>query len=268
MDIIFFLVTFIFGTFIGSFLNVVILRMNTGRGLGGRSHCMSCGKVLGAHELIPVWSYVIQGGKCRSCKSRLSLQYPIVEALSGLVSALIFWKFRVFLNFEPSYYSLLVAYSFIVFSLLLVIFIYDLKHKIIPDNMAYAFIIFSFFAPFVYAKSAFILYHISWLTFLSGPLVALPLFLLWFISRGKWMGFGDVKLALGIGYFLGWSAGFAALFIGFWSGAIVGIILLLSKGKEYSLKSQIPFAPFLIFGLALAFFFAINLASLSMIFIR
>ena len=76
---------FILGTLLGSFLNVVILRYHTGMGLGGRSMCMSCGKKLHAHELIPLFSYLLQRGKCRSCKSSLSIQYPIIEALSGFV---------------------------------------------------------------------------------------------------------------------------------------------------------------------------------------
>ncbi len=260
MTLIFFLVTFIFGTFIGSFLNVIIFRFNTNHHSGGRSKCMSCGKTLRAHELIPVISYAIQGGKCRNCKATISPQYPIVEAITGLLFALVFWQFRFFLVSFYSYYLLLVSYCLLIFSILTVIFFYDLKHKIIPNSLVYAFIGLSFFSPFIFSNLEIIPYSLSLFTFISGPLIALPLFALWLGSRGKWIGFGDVKFAVGMGYFLGLSAGFAALMLSFWVGALYGILLLIFKGKKYSMKSEIPFAPFLIIGLLLSFFLKIDIA--------
>ncbi len=265
MPLFFFLMTFIFGTFVGSFLNVIIFRFNTGKTAGGRSKCMNCGKTLGLHELVPVFSYCVQGGKCRNCKSSVSMQYPIVEAIMGFIFALVFWKFRLYLITDYPHFVVLVSYVLAIFSILLVVFFYDLRHKIIPNSLCVAFIILSFFAPFILNSGG---YQITYLTFLSGPIVSLPLLLLWLYSRGRWIGFGDVKLALGIGYFLGVSGGFAALMLSFWSGAIIGLVLLWMKGKKYGMKSEIPFAPFMIIGFALAFLLKIDLLSLSTIFMR
>jgi leader peptidase (prepilin peptidase)/N-methyltransferase len=264
MAYIFWLITFLFGTFVGSFLNVVILRLNTGRTLGGRSHCQSCGKTLGAHELIPVLSYCVQRGKCTNCNSRISAQYPIVEALTGLLFASIFWKFQVFLFTFFPYFVLISAYLILIFTILMVIFFYDLRHQIIPNALSYTFILLAFFVPFVLSNTMMMPYTWSLMTFLSGPLVALPLFLLWAVSKGQWLGFGDVKLATGIGYMLGISGGFASLMLSFWIGGIVGVILLVigRNSKKLTLKTAVPFAPFLIVGCALAFFCSINLSNI------
>jgi leader peptidase (prepilin peptidase)/N-methyltransferase len=262
--LLFILITFLFGTFVGSFLNVVIFRFNTGRTLGGRSRCQSCGKTLRAHELVPVLSYCVQRGKCTTCSARISPQYPIVEALTGLLFTAVFWKYQFFLVTFFPYFLVVAGYSILLFVLFLIIFFYDIRHQIIPNTIVYPLIALSFFAPFVYSNTALIPYTWSLLTFISGPLVALPLFLLWAFSKGQWLGFGDVKLAVAIGYLLGVSAGFASLMIGFWIGGIVGIILLVvhRNRKKVTMKTALPFAPFLIVGCALAFFFEINLASL------
>ena len=92
---IFLILFFIFGTLIGSFLNVVIFRLNTGKGVGGRSMCMNCGKTLHAHELVPVLSYIFQLGKCRGCKTKISIQYPVVEAITGFASGVLAAKIGV-----------------------------------------------------------------------------------------------------------------------------------------------------------------------------
>lgn len=232
---------FLFGLCMGSFLNVVIYRYNSGRGLDGRSHCMSCGKTLEWYELIPVFSFIFQQGKCASCKSRISWQYPIVEFLTG----------ALFLGTVERYgLTLFSVYACVVWMLLMVIFVYDLKHKIIPDGIVYAFMILSF------ASSLWLFIEgVSWVpTLLSGPVVALPFILIWAISMGRWMGFGDAKLALGIGWFLGVSGGYTAVILAFWIGALVGLILIFSNAGKVGMKSELPFAPFLIIGIAIVFF--------------
>ena len=264
MQIILPLLIFLFGTFIGSFLNVVIFRFNTNKTLGGRSKCMNCGKTLHAHELVPIFSYLIQGGKCTNCKTQISAQYPIVELLTGILFYAIFMKFQIYIFTFYSYFILLASFFILIFGILLVIFFYDLKHQIIPDKLVYPFIVLSFFAPFVLSNTMLVSYTWSLMTFLSGPLVALPLFLLWAYSKGKWIGFGDVKLAIGMGYLLGVSAGYAALLISFWVGGFLGLILMLvSKTKtKYTLKTAIAFAPFLIFGTVIAFFCSVNISNI------
>lgn len=275
---------FIFGAIIGSFLNVVALRFNTGFSLGGRSKCFSCSKTLHWYELVPIVSFIFQKGKCRGCYSKISWQYPIVETLTGLIFLATFNKiFSPFLIFSfPNF--LLLTFYFITFSLLIVISIYDLKHKIIPDELVYTFIVISFIKMvFLFVFFPPILYSIFYIlsSVLAGPILFLPFFLLWLVSRGRWMGFGDAKLALGIGWFLGLTSGISALFIAFYSGALVGVgmiafqqFLKKFKGKFFGLnmnrnnltmKSEIPFGPFLILGLLLVFFFKIDFFNFSLL---
>ncbi|MFA5291257.1 MAG: prepilin peptidase, partial [Candidatus Paceibacterota bacterium] len=132
-------VFFFFGLVIGSFLNVVILRYQTGRGLSGRSGCFSCGKKLNWYELIPILSFFFQRGRCRGCQSKISWQYPIVELLTGLLFALIYWHLA---GAWPE-----VIFYCLIASLLIVITAYDLKHQIIPDQFVFAFILLSLLKP-------------------------------------------------------------------------------------------------------------------------
>lgn len=274
---------FVLGTIIGSFLNVVIFRHNTGVGVSGRSRCPSCARSILWYDLIPVWSFLLLRGRCRFCRSRFSFQYPAVEFVTGLLFAASFWKFfgsaTGFMIFNAAYYlSFLLV--LVVMSTLVVIFVYDLKHKIIPDGFVYLFIslslLYALLSPaspiFSPQLTTYQLINLS--TISAGPLIALPIFLIWLLSGGWAMGFGDVKLALGMGWFLGFAAGLSALILGFWSGAAVGLFLVflprlktlrranapLSSGvKKFTMKSEVPFAPFLILGLLLAYFLNINL---------
>lgn len=231
---------FLFGAIVGSFLNVVIARMNTSLTLLGRSFCFSCKRALAWRELFPIASFFALGGKCRYCKSKISWQYPAVEILTGLVFTLVFWKVH---------YLFELLYIWIVMSVLIVILVYDLKHKIIPDNFAYGF------AGLAFVKLLFD--HAPLTDFLAGPLLAFPLAALWFVSGGKWIGLGDAKLMLGLGWFLGLMQGIDAMLIAFWTGAVVGIFLIILSrvGGKYgwNLKSEVPFAPSLILGFFLSF---------------
>lgn len=250
-----FVLNFLFGLIVGSFLNVVILRHQTGRSLSGRSGCFSCGKKLNWYELIPILSFLSQRGRCRACRSKISWQYPLVELLTGLLFTLVYWHFAG--NWPE------IIFSWVITSLLIVIAVYDLKHQIIPDRFVFALILLAFFQPIILLESP-ILLNLGW-GVLGGLAVSLPLFLLWLVSRGRWLGFGDVKLALGVGLLLGWRFGLSALMLSFWLGAIIGLFLiawgktqLWRKGKSYTMKSEVPFAPFLILGFWLVFFFSIN----------
>ncbi len=242
---------FIFGAIIGSFLNVVALRYNTGMTLGGRSGCFSCGNELVWYELIPVFSYLFLRGKCRSCKSKISPQYPLIEALTGLVFLL------VFLKEMGNLWA--VAFYWIIFSILTVILIYDLKHKIIPDGLVYTFCGLSLLGLFVHFGSvgislaSFSGTDFGW-SLAAGPILFLPFFILWAVSKGRWIGLGDGKLALGVGWLLGATYGGTAIIFAFWIGALVSVILLAFRGKFYSMKSEIPFAPFIIFSLFLVYY--------------
>ena len=252
---------FVFGLIIGSFLNVVIYRMNTARSLSGRSACMSCQNKLCWYELIPLFSFFGLQGRCRNCKEKIFIQYPLVEFVTGLIFLSLFLKFRNIFFFSLPIFSITYLYYALMFSLLIVITIYDLRHKIIPDVLSFTFDVLAFIGLFFFTNSIFYGFspHIpSFFEFLSGLLVALPFALLWLVSRGVWMGFGDAKLALGLGWFLGLSMGFSALVLAFWIGAVVGLGLVIFS-KKYGFKSEIPFAPYLILGTLLVFIFNFNL---------
>jgi len=250
--------TFIFGTIIGSFLNVVIYRFNTGKGLMGRSSCFSCGKVLAWFELVPIVSFLFQQGRCLKCKCKISWQYPLVELITGVVFTLIAWKLFVVegLPFLTSSFLLFALYL-VIFSILIVIAVYDLKHTIIPNFFVYLFILLSsgiFFMQIlgIFKGGIFTFY----LQDLLAPLILFLFFGgLWLFSGGRWMGFGDAKLSVGIGLLLGWKASIVAFLLSFWVGAIVGILLLSLKQYSFTMKSEIPFGPFLAFGTFLTFIF-------------
>lgn len=266
---------FILGTIIGSFLNVVALRYNTGKTVGGRSRCFSCGKTLRWYELIPVLSYLALRGRCSECRSKISVQYPLVEFTTGILFLGIFLKYNPMLFTAPfiPYFLFPVVFSMVVASILMVIVVYDIEHTIIPDGFVYAFI----------ALGAILRAYMLWSSNFSAPEVwnafagiffFIFFFSLWLVSKGTWMGFGDAKLVLGIGLFLGLSSGLSALFLAFWAGSIVGIVLILARkigtgktrlfgmGKQITMKSEIPFAPFLVIGFLAVFFFGINVFQL------
>jgi len=270
------IVFFILGLIIGSFLNVVIFRLNTRKSLfeslGGRSACMSCRNQLSWYELIPVFSFLGLKGRCKNCKTKISLQYPLVEFITGLIFACLFMKFSaqggsalggqdLFFLFNPTF---LISYAYyaIMFSLLLVIAVYDLKHKIIPDVLCFAFGILAFVSMFFFSNYGFYPHIPNILEFLSGLFIASPFAFFWLISSGRWMGLGDAKLALGIGWLLGLVGALSGLVIAFWSGAIVGITLVIiskvDRKNGMGMKSEIPFAPFLVFGALLVFIFGFN----------
>lgn len=268
------LFSFILGTVVGSFLNVVSLRHNTGRGLSGRSFCFTCGKTLSWYELIPVFSFLFQRGRCRKCGSAISWQYPTVEVITGILFFALSQKFLDFFMLGAivgvgNFYGAMILSAMIIyavlFGLLIAIGVYDLKHKIIPNKLVYIFILVAFIRVVgVSFINIFVLGDtlISVLpNLLSGPIVALPLFLIWFLSNGRAMGFGDVKLALGLGWMMSLWGALAALMISFWVGGIVGIILLFLFSKKITMKTEVPFAPFLISGTIIAFFFNINIFS-------
>ena len=258
MTLILSLIFFIFGLIIGSFLNVVIFRLNTEKSFGGRSACMSCQNKLSWYELIPVVSFLFLGGRCKNCKTIISGQYPIVETATGIIFAATFLKFQDIFFLDAINFSFTYAYYVVMFSLLLVIAVYDFKHKIIPDTLSIIFGILGFLGLFFFSDFGFYPHMPSLLEFLSGLLIATPLALFWLVSKGSWMGLGDAKLALGLGWLLGLSRVFSGAVVAFWIGAIVGLFLVLFK-KNYGMKSEIPFAPYLALGAFLAFIFELHL---------
>ena len=227
---------FIFGLVVGSFLNCLIYRLEVGEGfLKGRSFCPYCRHILSWQDLIPLLSFLILRGKCRYCQKSISWQYPLVEIATGLLFLSIF-------NFQFSIFNLIIA------CFLIIIFVYDLKHYIIPDKIIYPAIvivlIYNFLRSDLLGRSDLLLSAFGAATFFLAIVL---------VSRGTWMGIGDIKLAFLMGLFLSWPKILVALFLAFSIGAIIGLGLIVS-GKK-TLKSEVPFGPFLVTGTFIALFF-------------
>lgn len=261
MITIYLILFFVFGIIIGSFLNVVIFRLNSGKKISeGRSMCMSCGKTLEWHELVPVFSYLIQKGKCTKCKSKISAQYPVVELSTGIISILVATNFISDLSIT-SLFSYL--FFFAISSILLVIAVYDIHHKIIPDKLVYSFIALAIINIIFIHGGAWQFGLPSTLDLLAGLIIPIPFIILFILSSGRAMGFGDIKLMAGMGFLFGFKLGLIALIISFWVGAIASVFLLLVN-RKYNFKSQIPFGPFLILATFLCLFFSNFITSLHL----
>lgn len=239
---------FFFGTIIGSFLNVVVFRLNTGMTLGGRSRCFGCKKVLNWHELVPVASFIAQRGKCTGCGHKISSQYIVVEAVTGVVFALLAFKLLPFFAVLPSLFAVLYIIYGLIFSLLIVIVVYDFRHMIIPENIVWLFNGFAIFSAFFITPFGLVLHLPSLATFVTAACLVGFFAGLWFLSKGKMMGFGDAKLVVGIGFLLSPLAAVSAVLFSFWIGAIVAIIILFTLPRKDTLRLKIPFAPFLALG--------------------
>ncbi|MDO8610291.1 MAG: prepilin peptidase [bacterium] len=245
------IILFIFGCAIGSFLNVVADRLSFDLSINGRSHCDFCKKKLAWFDLVPVLSFLIIQGKCRYCHKKLSLFYPFVEIVTGVMFVLT-WQYLpsgLVMDFAkyPSYFLFKFAYLGII-SCLIAIFFADMKYHIIPDQVQIAFFIFSLVALPMHGLvlKVFVDYVIA------AFVVASPIAFLHYVTKGNGMGFGDVKLAFVIGFLMGIKQGFIVLYFAFIFGAIVGTLFMFLKKR--GLKSKIAFGPFLVLGLIIMFF--------------
>ncbi|MEI6316192.1 MAG: prepilin peptidase [bacterium] len=266
-DTIFPIIFFFFGAIIGSFLNVVILRYRSGRSItSGRSVCFTCGRTLHWFEMIPIGSFLSQGGRCEGCKTKISWQYPIVEALTGTFFVLLYFHFQYLLISTPLLFVILFTYYAIIISILLVLSVYDIRHKILPDRIVLYFVLLAFIGMFFVQGDSLVIHIPRYTQFLAGILLPAPFTAMWFLSKGKWMGLGDSKLMVGIGFLLGLSAGFTAILFSFWIGAIVSIIILIIfrivGNRGVSLATAIPFGPFLALGTIIVLLGEYNLLSI------
>ncbi|MCA9358722.1 prepilin peptidase [Candidatus Kaiserbacteria bacterium] len=242
-------IAFGFGIIIGSFLNVYIYRFHTGKSLAGSSHCLSCTTPLKWYELFPLFSFLFLRAKCRTCGCSIPSRYFLVELLTGLL-------FAAALLLSLDLVEVLIVWF--IFSILVVITVYDFYHYIIPDSLTVALtlailILFGYQYLLFPFEISFLLFEV--LAALGG--VGFFLFL-WLISKGRWLGFGDVKLAFPLGLLAGSSLVFSFVVLSFWIGAIVSLLIIgfekVSRGKAHlhllapalTMKSAVPFAPFLI----------------------
>ena len=234
---------------------MVIFRLRSKESiLKNRSHCLFCKRKLTWKELIPVLSFLLQKRKCLGCGKKISWQYPLVEFFTGLIFVFIVWKF-----FELSFLGIIVVcFLFLVSCFLIVIFVYDLKHYLVADKIIYPAIIAVCIWHLLFGIILKNYTSYERLAPLYGALAAGGIFLaLVLISREKWMGWGDVKIAVFMGLLLGLYKVLLALFLAFLVGAIVSLVLIALKKKK--LKSEIPFGPFLALSAFFSLFWGINL---------
>lgn len=248
---------FILGLILGSFLNVVVYRLHVAESIShGRSQCPHCKKTIRWYDNIPLLSFILLRFRCRYCRAKISFQYPLVEFFTGLLFALVGYKF--FVAGDLAAWTTTLYYLGVV-SFLVAIFVYDFLYMEIPDIVLW---------PAVAWVIAFGLYF-DWTradlngailnsNLYSGVLAAFAAFVFFFalvaVSKEKWMGMGDAYLVILLGLIVGWPNILLALFLAFSSGALFGLILIALKKKK--MQSQIPFAPFLILGTFIAIFCA------------
>lgn len=239
---------FIIGISIGSFLNVLIDRVPREESVvAGRSHCDSCKKTLQWFDLVPLFSFLWLRGKCRYCKTSIGTRTVIVECITGIFFVATFSTLVPGIAALNGVLFIELLYFLFIISCLIVIFFCDLKYEIIPDVVVYPGIIIS----------------LAYLLFLHPPLLfpsmltALCIFLfflvLFLVTKGKGMGFGDVKLVFLIGLLLGFPLAIVSIYISFLTGAIISLILILWRKKKFR-GNTIPFGPFLVFGVLISFY--------------
>ncbi len=226
----------VFGLILGSFLNVVIYRLPRHESLARPgSHCPGCGVGIHWHDNLPVASWLILRGRCRACGKSISIRYPVVEAMTGVLFGLAAWRFG-------EQWSLLVAWAFIA-ALIAVAFI-DYDHMIIPNKIVLPGTVLGLAASVALDPQAW------WVYLVSSAGAALFIFTLAMVWPGG-MGPGDIKMALFMGSVLGTSV-IVGLFLGFLSGSLVSVYLMVVK--KASRKTKVPFGPFLAFGAIVALF--------------
>lgn len=259
------LIIFIFGLLIGSFINSFLWRYQNKVSFSGRSICPNCKKTIKWYDNIPLLSYLILGGKCRNCHKRISIQYPIVEVVTGLVFLItgVAWQiiylphdsfFNLISNFDSSYQATIILFVMLAISaVLILISVYDIQTKEIPDsfNVTYGIL------AVIYIGTLFVqggiserqlIFHI-----ITGVLLFLSFWALVYFSKETWMGGGDAKFVLAMGFLLGPLFSLWGILIASLVGSVYGLSMIYfskeSKGsRKMSLKSQVPFGPFLALG--------------------
>jgi len=231
--------SFLLGLAVGSFINVLILRTRKGERATGRSYCPHCKKQLVWYELVPLLSFIVQAGRCRKCKKRIAWQYPSVE----LATALLFAFATSYFFFAPPY----LVWVWGVSALFVALFVYDLKYLELPDAWVLLLTLWVVAGTFLFDRDTI------GVRLLAGAGLALFFLALYTLSKGRWIGGGDVKIALSLGVFAAWP-GVAVLFgLSYIIGALVGGALMLT-GKAHA-HTAVPFGPFLIGSAYVGFFF-------------
>ena len=243
MDIVIYIIAFIFGLVVGSFLNVVIFRIPKGEDLAKRrSHCMSCGYQLRWFDLIPLFSWIVLRGHCRKCHEKISIQYPIVEALNGIIY--VFVLLLCGIRVESLIYCL-AASALIALSMI------DFRTYIIPIGinifiLALA-VLLLMYRLLIEGES----FNSVWAYLLGLFVVSLPLGVLWFLSKGHAIGGGDIKLMGAAGLLLGWKL----ILLAFVLGCIIGSVIHIIRMKISKAGRVLAMGPYLAAGIMIAILF-------------
>lgn len=254
------ILAFILGASIGSFVQVIASRLHVAPIMKGRSKCLSCGEALRPYDLIPVFSYLFLKGKCRYCKTTYGVSALVVEIVFGLTFVLLY---KLILVGQPTLLAstLWLIYYMFLFGVLGVMALYDKAHSYIPIPFlaGYLALTFGMFAMRIYENP-----EVG--AMLSPLFVALPFLIIWIVTKGKGLGFGDILLFLGVGAFFGPAQGFAVLMISVWLGAIFGLYFKYFVTKDRQSSTPIPFVPFIVIAFLVVLFTDIDVFSIAMMF--
>lgn len=235
--IFFITIIFILGLCIGSFLNVVILRLEKKETfLRGKSYCPQCKRLLGIKDLIPLLSFILQKGRCRYCQGKISWQYPLVEFLTGFLFCLFFVKYFFFEKESASSFVFFIR-DLVFICFLIIIFVYDLKYLLVSNRVVFFGIGLALFSSLVLKEPIFLE------AFLTSLCLGGFFFFQYFFSKGRWIGLGDIGIGILIGFILGFSKMILVVFLAYVFGAIIGLFLVFKKRKTW--KSELAFGPFL-----------------------
>ncbi len=245
-----YILSFVYGLFFGSFFNVCILRIPKGLSIiYPASHCPKCKNALKWYMNIPVISYILLRGKCYTCKSKISLQYPAIELLTGIISLMLVYHFFTG-NIADSIAKILIFSIFC--GSLIILSLIDIRFFIIPDRFSIGGIIAGLFFSSVYPEIHGYKNPIDGFAFSLGSAIICFCILDFIRLTGSYvykreaMGFGDIKLAGAFGAFLGWKLGLLSLFFGAMFGSVIGVVLIIAS--RYKIRSEIPFGPYLAMG--------------------
>lgn len=242
---------------LGSFLNVLIYRLPIEESLTKtNSHCPKCNHKLKWYENIPLLSYIIQGGKCRGCKQKISIQYPLVESLALVMFVISYIRFG--LSIEMILFTLLLLVFIVIFAI-------DIKHYIIPNSLNITVLVLGALVLFFPHSSINGQMSINFIDRLIGFGVSFAIFLIFFVLekllKKELIGGGDIKFFFGIGLFMGWQLLLLGLFISALIGVVVAIFKKIIKSEKF-LNKVIPFGPYLTIGFAFAYIFGLDIINL------
>ncbi len=255
------LIVFILGLAIGSFLNAYIWRLHISEALPpairrqglpvsvwrGRSMCPKCKKPLAWYELIPLVSFALQRGRCRGCKGKIDWQYPLVELAAGILFVLAYIRFDIPTTILHSTFFIL---HFYLLATLVILFVYDLRYGLVPDRVVLPAILVAFlFSIMQYNVTLHAIRYTLYAIFVGAGFFALQ----YYLSRGRWLGAGDIRIGALMGAMLGWPFILEGLVISYAIGGVFALALIVARKKQFG--QTLPLGTFLTLGTAIVFLY-------------